>query len=863
MLEQNQSDFNKKEVRTSLLEERLARLRQSVKMGNKRNIEILFKFANEGNKAAYRILESELTEPNAHSSLINYLLVHVRGNDCVWALLCHGVTNGPIELLMKLLDILKQALTIMPYQDLTTLTSTQREMLAEQFFLRLSTENKPLESTGLADDKNISIMKLATSAYIILRHIIANGDRATIGALLKETASTEVGLLAGGLLKQGIMRCCNDIRCEASTIITLFDISNDISDDTRFIARDLLTWAYKHHPMIMTFAAGTDERALLFISRGPQEVTPKLVDLLLEGAYSGYIATFRVLQQLISNDLTQKKLVNLIIDSYLKDKSGSSLAETAKFYESLFKKRYFDDPSNVDSKYKKQTVAIVFIFLVVFSNKLSVECFFPDKSPQEKQLEIHHASRFYSYAVVNMLNLFFLKNSYMAFDFIVNSLGRLTKIIIDQLANKNKKPLLYRSAKRGQSIIVTSLLKVGMAQDIFFKTDLGTTPLLIAIFYGHTEVVRCFLEHDKNLVNYTMDDCTTPLYIAAQLGHLDIVKLLCDFGADVNASRRSLATPLYIAVKTRHKDVVEYLLAKNPDVNAALITGDTPLHAAIEENDTDIATLLISAGADPNYQNQAGETPIDFALKKISIMLLQCLLPSKSEREVEDIIQRWRMQHKRATPENGMPALALSTTGLYATPSASLSLDTPAYSEQTDNQRIRQRTATSCQSDLPKPSPSIGFFSMSEVKEPHLDIRVNQRISAIVPRKQSKLFGEHLEVIRCIDVGGHVSYAFRVLNRASISESAQVGLESRMRALFENQRIHVGSCIEVSGFIDELVLKSKDLADSLLKIIGFDLSLAPESLSLPGEEVLATTSAEDEASSAATSRGAPGGVPFN
>lgn len=131
-------------------------------------------------------------------------------------------------------------------------------------------------------------------------------------------------------------------------------------------------------------------------------------------------------------------------------------------------------------------------------------------------------------------------------------------------------------------------------------------------------------------------------------------------------------------------------------------------------------------------------------------------------------------------------------------------------------------------------SRGAGLFPSPKVAQQDLSIGTNLPIPLIfAPDEQSKSFGNHLEVIYKLSPRGDVSYTFCVVNRANLLEPQQEGLNAKMWALYQSQAMDIGSCKEIGGFIDELVINNKELADGLLQTLGLELGFAYGSLSLP------------------------------
>jgi uncharacterized protein len=132
----------------------------------------------------------------------------------------------------------------------------------------------------------------------------------------------------------------------------------------------------------------------------------------------------------------------------------------------------------------------------------------------------------------------------------------------------------------------------------------GESPLMAALYRGHYEVVEALVAagaevdvfaaaatgriddlrrtaDDVSVASYAYDGWT-PLHLAAFFGHLELVEYLLKAGAAVGAaSRNSMSnTPLHAAVAGRHTDVALALLKAGADPAAVDAGGYTPLEIA-------------------------------------------------------------------------------------------------------------------------------------------------------------------------------------------------------------------------------------------------------------------------------------------
>ncbi len=154
----------------------------------------------------------------------------------------------------------------------------------------------------------------------------------------------------------------------------------------------------------------------------------------------------------------------------------------------------------------------------------------------------------------------------------------------------------------------------------------GVTPLMIATFYGHDEIVKLLLRLRFDLnVNSSDIQGRTALWYASREGNVNLVNLLLGYGASSNISNSIGQSPLWIAAWYGRDDVVKLMLQRaNPNVNQIDTCGCTPLWAASRNGRIETVRLLLSHGADPNISPHLGPSVEDAALRNghMSVALL-------------------------------------------------------------------------------------------------------------------------------------------------------------------------------------------------------------------------------------------------
>jgi len=187
---------------------------------------------------------------------------------------------------------------------------------------------------------------------------------------------------------------------------------------------------------------------------------------------------------------------------------------------------------------------------------------------------------------------------------IVKHLLKASNIKINQKRKTDGATCLFVACREGATECVTHLL----SNDLLFinasKTN-GRSPLFIASFFGHSDIVSMLIAHSHRMhklrmnhgvldVNQCDSKGFTPLFVAAQNGHTAIVTLLLQNKADVNQAEQRGHTPLWISALRGHVEVVRVLLSHpNIDIDYKDLSGVTALWAACQNNNSEVVELLL------------------------------------------------------------------------------------------------------------------------------------------------------------------------------------------------------------------------------------------------------------------------------
>ena len=149
--------------------------------------------------------------------------------------------------------------------------------------------------------------------------------------------------------------------------------------------------------------------------------------------------------------------------------------------------------------------------------------------------------------------------------------------------------------------------------------DGKTSPLILASYYGDSEIVEMLLKKKGANIDYQNQKKTFALMVAVRKGNVKVVKKLLEAGANVNLKGEKQSTPLLTAlaipyhdISLKNKiDIVRLLTdtASGADVNVQ-DDWNTALGYAVNLRSSELILHLLDKGAFPNQPDRSGRYPL-------------------------------------------------------------------------------------------------------------------------------------------------------------------------------------------------------------------------------------------------------------
>jgi hypothetical protein len=196
---------------------------------------------------------------------------------------------------------------------------------------------------------------------------------------------------------------------------------------------------------------------------------------------------------------------------------------------------------------------------------------------------------------------------------------------IERLGIPSSAKGFHRAAETGICPAVALFLEAHVNTEI--HDERGWTPLMLAAFYGHNEVINVLIKYQANIVARDLLG-NTALHWAIDAGQTASAKLLIENRAEVDACNNSGLTPLFRAVMRRHLGDVLLLIDSGAKLNLTSRDGSTALHKAAAEGYTEIVRTLLHHGADISIKNHDGNLALTLAIKNDHKDAIRLLTPN-------------------------------------------------------------------------------------------------------------------------------------------------------------------------------------------------------------------------------------------
>uniref|UniRef100_A0A8D0EMU3 Ankyrin repeat and kinase domain containing 1 n=1 Tax=Strix occidentalis caurina TaxID=311401 RepID=A0A8D0EMU3_STROC len=243
-----------------------------------------------------------------------------------------------------------------------------------------------------------------------------------------------------------------------------------------------------------------------------------------------------------------------------------------------------------------------------------------------------------------------------------NNFENVARVLLSRQADSNTqevdgKTALHVAACFGHVSLVKLLASQGA--DLEKKQKNHRTPLHVAVERGKFRVVHYLLKNgtsvnslDQNHYSYLIceklikyganvelrtDKGWTPLHLASFKGHVEIIHLLKGSHAKLNAKGSMGWTPLHLATRYSDELVVCELLRCGADPNIAEKSEWAPLHFAVQRGSFLTVINLLECKADVNAKNKVGWTPLHLAVLKGNMAIIKTLIKAGALLDVEDI----------------------------------------------------------------------------------------------------------------------------------------------------------------------------------------------------------------------------------
>ncbi|XP_022626024.1 ankyrin repeat domain-containing protein 6 isoform X2 [Seriola dumerili] len=181
---------------------------------------------------------------------------------------------------------------------------------------------------------------------------------------------------------------------------------------------------------------------------------------------------------------------------------------------------------------------------------------------------------------------------------------------------------LLVASHKGQADNVVQLINKGAKVAV---TKYGRSPLHLAAYKGHIEVVRILLKAGCDL-DIQDDGEQTALHRAAVVGNSDVISALIQEGCALDRQDKDGNTALHEVSWHGFSQSVKLLVKAGANVHAKNKAGNTALHLACQNGHTQSSKVLLLGGSRPDSKNHGGDTCLHVAARYNHVAMIRILL---------------------------------------------------------------------------------------------------------------------------------------------------------------------------------------------------------------------------------------------
>ncbi|XP_048841747.1 ankyrin repeat domain-containing protein 6b isoform X2 [Brienomyrus brachyistius] len=181
---------------------------------------------------------------------------------------------------------------------------------------------------------------------------------------------------------------------------------------------------------------------------------------------------------------------------------------------------------------------------------------------------------------------------------------------------------LLVASHKGQADNVVQLINKGAKVAV---TKYGRTPLHLAAYKGHLEVVRILLKAGCDL-DIQDDGDQTALHRAAVVGNSDIIATLVQEGCALDRQDKDGNTALHEVSWHGFSQAAKQLVKAGANVHAKNKAGNSALHLACQNGHAQTSRVLLLGGSRPDSKNNVGDACLHVAARYNHVTVIRILL---------------------------------------------------------------------------------------------------------------------------------------------------------------------------------------------------------------------------------------------